>query len=171
MPEETLNLKRNPDYDDSESYNVRPFWRAKFHIVGNEDSRGFVRTWTWAAAFKVGWPTSKPPCWWLGQPAISPRPNRRWPFPSGPRCNEYAALFFICTADPARYRGASLWNTSQQGGSALFNSHYSQAFSAPLYDSFITNRFFPNRIPMRGRLNGRNWSNAEKLPCLPYLFS
>jgi len=24
----------------------------------------------------------------------------------------------------------------------------------PLYDSFITARFFPNRIPMRGRLDG-----------------
>jgi len=34
---------------------------------------------------KVGQP-ARPPCWWSGHPATPPRPNRRWPFPSGPRC-------------------------------------------------------------------------------------
>ena len=56
MPEETLVLKRNPDAQYSESYNVlflRAKFPAKFHIVENEDSRGFVRTGTQAAAFKV----------------------------------------------------------------------------------------------------------------------
>jgi hypothetical protein len=45
LPEETLIPKRNPDYDDSESYN--PFLKGEvpeFHIVENEDSRGSVRT-------------------------------------------------------------------------------------------------------------------------------
>ena len=47
MPEETLVLKRNPDAQYSESYNVlffRAKFPAKFHIVENEDSRGFVGT-------------------------------------------------------------------------------------------------------------------------------
>ena len=44
---------------------------AKFHIVENEDSRGFVRTGTQAAAFK-GWPTGNTPLLVVGPPGDAP---------------------------------------------------------------------------------------------------
>ena len=77
MPEETLVLKRNPDAQYSESYNVlflRAKFPAKFHIVENEDSRGFVRTGTQAIAFK-DWPTGKTPLLVVGPTGNTPEPS------------------------------------------------------------------------------------------------